>query len=82
MLGPPGLGWLSSFASDFQWCCLADRGSPSVVRHIMSVGSSSLLLRGCLAWFVCWPKGFVGGLGVVMRAGRSAKCLYHIGCGG
>ena len=29
----------------FQWCCLTDRGSPSVMQHIVSVESSSLLLH-------------------------------------
>ena len=33
------------FASDFQWCCLADQGSSSVTQHV-SVESSSLLLHG------------------------------------
>ena len=45
MLGPPGLNVLSSFASDFQCCCLTDQGSPSVIQHIVSVESSSLLLH-------------------------------------
>ena len=45
-LSPPGLYWLSSFASDFQWCCLTDQGSPSVILHIVSFGSSSLLFTG------------------------------------
>ena len=44
LLGPPKLNWWSSFASDFQWCFLADQGSPSLVRHVVSVESSSLLL--------------------------------------
>ena len=35
----------SSFASDFQWCCLTDQGSPSVMQHIVSIESSSLLLH-------------------------------------
>ena len=48
LLGPPGLNWLSSFASDFQWCCLTDQGSPSVMQHIVSVESSSLLLHSYL----------------------------------
>ena len=38
----------SSFASDFQWCCLTDQGSPSVMQHIVSVESSSLLLHSYL----------------------------------
>ena len=29
--------------SDFQWCCLTDQGSPSVMQYIVSVESSSLL---------------------------------------
>ena len=45
LLGPPGLNWLSSFASDFQWCCLTDKGSPSVMQHIVSVEPLSLLLH-------------------------------------
>ena len=40
--GPPRL----NFASDFQWCCLAVQGSPTVTQHVVSVESSSLLLRG------------------------------------
>ena len=48
LLGPPGLNRLSSFASDFQWCCLTDQGSPSVMQHIVSVESSSLLLHSYL----------------------------------
>ena len=48
LLGPPGLNLLSSFASDFQWCCLTDQGSPSVMQHIVSVESSSLLLHSYL----------------------------------
>ena len=32
------------FASDFQWCCLTDHGSPSVMQRVVSVESSSLLL--------------------------------------
>ena len=35
-------------ASDFQWCCLTDQGSPSVMQHIASVESSSLLLHSYL----------------------------------
>ena len=46
--GPPGLNLLSSFASDFQWCCLTDQGSPSVMQHIVSVKSLSLLLHSYL----------------------------------
>ena len=45
LLGPPGLNWLSSFALDFQLCCLTDQGSPSVMQHIVSVESLSLLLH-------------------------------------
>ena len=37
-----------AFASDFQWCCLTDQGSPSVMQHIISVESSSLLLHSYL----------------------------------
>ena len=43
-----GAHLLSSFASDFQWCCLTDQGSPSVMQHIVSVESSSLLLHSYL----------------------------------
>ena len=32
----------SSFASDSQWCCLKDQGSPSVMQQVVSVESSSL----------------------------------------
>ena len=46
LLGPPGLNSRSSFASDFQWFCLADQESPSVTHHFVSVESSSLLLHG------------------------------------
>ena len=45
LLGPPGLNLLSSFASDFQWCCLTDQGSPYVMQHIVYVESSTLLLH-------------------------------------
>ena len=45
LLGPPGLNWLSSFASDFQWCCLAVKGSQTVTQHVVSGESSSLLLH-------------------------------------
>ena len=31
-----------------QWCCLTDQGSPSVIQHIVSVESSSLLLHSYL----------------------------------
>ena len=34
LLGPPVLNLRSSFASDFQWCCLADQGSPSVMNTL------------------------------------------------
>ena len=53
LLGPPGLNCLSSFASDFQWCCLTDQGSPSVMQHIVYVESSSLLLHNYLTRFIC-----------------------------
>ena len=33
------------FASDFQWCCLTDQVSPSVLQRIVSAESSSLLLH-------------------------------------
>ena len=33
------------FASDFKWCYLAEQGSPSVMQHVLSVESSSLLLH-------------------------------------
>ena len=36
---------LSSLASDFQWCCLTDHESPSVMQPIVSVETSSLLLH-------------------------------------
>ena len=39
---------LYSFAPDFQWCCLTDQGSPSVMQHIVSVESSSLLFHSYL----------------------------------
>ena len=45
LLGPPGLNLLSSFSSDFQWCCLTDQGSRSVMQDIVSVESSCLLLH-------------------------------------
>ena len=45
LLGPPGLNWLPSFASGFQWCCLAVQGYPTVTQHVVSVESSSLLLN-------------------------------------
>ena len=48
LLGSPGLNCLSSFASDFQWCCLTDQGSPSTMQHIVSVKPSSLLLHSYL----------------------------------
>ena len=31
LLGPPGLNWCSSFASDFQWWCLTVFGFPAVL---------------------------------------------------
>ena len=45
LLGPPGLNLGSSFTSDFQLCCLADQGSPSVTQLVVSVESSSLPLH-------------------------------------
>ena len=48
LLGPPRFNVLSSSASDFQWCCLADQGSPSVMQHIVFVESLSLLLHSHL----------------------------------
>ena len=33
------------FALDFQWCCLAVQGSPTVTQHVVSDVSSSLLLH-------------------------------------
>ena len=53
LLGQPGINWLSSFASDFQWYCLTDQGPPSVMQHIVSVESSSLLLHSYLTSFIC-----------------------------
>ena len=47
----PSVAWSNGaqlmifFASDFQWCCLTDQGSPSVMQHVISVESSSLLLH-------------------------------------
>ena len=38
-------GQKSYFASDFQWCCLTDQVSPSVMQQVVSVESSSLLLH-------------------------------------
>ena len=35
--GRPGLNRRSSFAPDFQWCCLTSNGSPVVTQHILSV---------------------------------------------
>ena len=43
---------LSSFASDFQWFCLADQGSPSVTQHGVSVESSSLLFHTIKTRFI------------------------------
>ena len=31
--------------SVFQWCCLTDKGSPSVMQHVVSFKFSSLLLH-------------------------------------
>ena len=36
--------FLSSFASDFHWCCLTSQGSPVTRQHVGSVESSSLNL--------------------------------------
>ena len=33
------------FASDFQWCCLAVLGSPTIAQYVVSAESSSFLLR-------------------------------------
>ena len=38
-------GSTDSGASDFQWWCLTDQGSPSVMQHIVSVEPWSLLLH-------------------------------------
>ena len=38
-------GLSKSVRLHFQWCCLTDRGSPTVMQHVMSVESSSLLLH-------------------------------------
>ena len=54
LLCPPGLNWWSSFASDFQLCCWADQGSPSVSQHIASFESSSLLPLRIKTWFICY----------------------------
>ena len=35
----------SSFASDIQWCCLADQGSLSVTQQLVYVESSSLFFH-------------------------------------
>ena len=35
-------------SEDFQWCCLTDQGSSSVMQHIVAVESSSLLLHSYL----------------------------------
>ena len=48
--GPPGL-----FASDSQWCCLTNQGSPSVMQHVVSVESSSLLFHSFETRFMCLP---------------------------
>ena len=37
------------FASDFQWCCLADQGSPPVTQHAVFVESLSLLIHSIKA---------------------------------
>ena len=41
LLGPPGLNWLSSFASDFQWWCLVVQGSPNCHASRVIVFASS-----------------------------------------
>ena len=64
LLGAPGLGWWSSFASDFRWCCLADRGSPSVISLDVSVESWYLLLLVLGRDFCVFRGLFVGGLGL------------------
>ena len=43
-----GAQLIITFASDFQWCCLTDQGSSSVMQHTVSVESSSLLLHSYL----------------------------------
>ena len=37
--------FIDEYFLDFKWCCLKDQGSPSVMQHIVSVESSSLLLH-------------------------------------
>ena len=37
--------YLSSLATNFLWCCLADQGSPTATQQIVSVESLSLLLH-------------------------------------
>ena len=34
------------YTSDFQWCCLAVQGSPTVIEHVVSVESLSLIRDG------------------------------------
>ena len=43
---------LFRISTDFQLCCLADQGSPSVSQHVVSVKSSSLILHSIRLRFV------------------------------
>ena len=43
---PTGVQLVISFTSDFQRCCLAVQGSPTVMEHVVSVQPSSLILHG------------------------------------
>ena len=43
LLDPPGFNF--SFTSALQWCCMTSQASPADTQHVVSVESSSLVLR-------------------------------------
>ena len=48
------------------------------MQHDVSVESSSLLLRGIGAWFVCLPWWLIDGLGVVLLTEQPAGCFVPL----
>ena len=73
LLGPLGLNGLYSFASDFQCCCLTDKGSPSVMQHILSVESLSLLLHSYLTYLSVDREDSLTSYRNVMRTEQPTK---------
>ena len=75
LLGLPGLNRLSSFASDFQRCCLAVQGYPTVTQYNVSVESLSLVPHSINRDLFVYRNCSLTNEKVIMRTEQPTQCF-------